>query len=106
MASEFDFEFEDEKKSGGLAIDPKLLLIKIVGYWPILIISVAIALLVVFIYHRYTNERFRLSSTLLIPEANADLDPSLLSIFSLSNTITVMRYLKRSLAAVTRNMYY
>ena len=87
MASEFDF-FENETgaQSSNSGIDPRLILIKMVRNWPIVIVSIAIGLLGAFFYHRYTNEQFRMTSSLLIPDSNSSVDQSILQLFSVSNT--------------------
>ena len=88
MASEFDFfDNESSANSGNQStIDPRLILIKVIRNWPIFIVTVFLGLLVAFIYHRYTNERFKLSSTLLIPDTNPNIDPSIMQLFTSSNT--------------------
>ena len=88
MASEFDFfDNESSANSGNQStIDPRLILIKVIRNWPIFVVSVFLGLLVAFIYHRYTNERFKLSSTLLIPDTNPNIDPSIMQFFTSSNT--------------------
>ncbi|MBO6763021.1 MAG: hypothetical protein JJ909_18855, partial [Roseivirga sp.] len=88
MANEFDFFDNESTANTGSqsSVDPRLILIKVIRNWPIFIVTVFLGLLVAFIYHRYTNERFRLSSTLLIPDTNPNIDPSIMQFFASSNT--------------------
>ena len=67
--SEFDFFEENNTGTGNSSnVDPLLILIKVIRNWPIIVLSCLIGLLVIFIYHRYTTERFSLRGSLLIPE--------------------------------------
>lgn len=55
-------KFEEEVKP----IDIKYYLIKYSRYWPLYVLSIAIALTLVFLYHRYTVERYEVQGSILI----------------------------------------
>ena len=67
--------------SNPMGIDPTLILLKVVKRWPVFVLSTLVALLVVFIYHRYTTEKYRVRGTLAIPEANPNLSAGFLEDF-------------------------
>ncbi|WP_186756312.1 GumC family protein [Echinicola salinicaeni] len=55
-------KFEEEVKP----IDIKYYLIKYSRYWPLYVLSIAIAMTMVFLYHRYTVERYEVQGSILI----------------------------------------
>ena len=80
-------DFEDlfgqgESKTKTAAFNPKEVVFKYIRLWPLFIISIFMLLLTVYIYHRYTTEKFSVSNTILIPEQNRDIDQSILAQFS------------------------
>ena len=78
-----DFDFLDQgSKKKTAAVDPKLIFFKIIRQWPILIIALMISLVAVYIFHRYTVEKYRLRSTLVIPDSNRSIDEGILDQFS------------------------
>lgn len=83
---DFDFFEQENKGSNNPPIDPKLVLIKLSRAWPMLVLSVLIGLLITFIFHRYTSEKFRLAATLLIPEENTGSAAGLAELLSVSTT--------------------
>ena len=73
---------QTENKSKATGFNPKEVVFKYIRLWPLFIISTSLLLLTVFIYHRYTTERFNIEATILIPEQNRDIDQSILKEFS------------------------
>lgn len=86
-------EFNDQERKEP-AIDPKLLWIKVRRNWPFFLMSIAGSLLLAFAYHRYTSEQYRLTSTLLIPETNSSIDPSVFQLFSINNSSNFLNELE------------
>ena len=86
-------EFNDREEKEP-AIDPKLLWIKVRRNWPFFLITIAGSLLLAFAYHRYTSEQYRLTSTLLIPETNSSIDPSVFQLFSINNSSNFLNELE------------
>jgi capsular exopolysaccharide synthesis family protein len=78
-------KFEDDVKP----IDIKYYLVKYSRYWPLYAICIFIALVIVFLFHRYTVEEYELRGSILIKQMNAPevriLDRS--NIFSGSNNL-------------------
>jgi tyrosine-protein kinase Etk/Wzc len=70
---------QGENKKETAAFNPKEVFFKYIRLWPLFIISCATMLLVVFIYHRYTAEKFSIRTTILIPEENKEIDQGILS---------------------------
>lgn len=67
MSNEFELEQEDSGQAGTvLAIDPKLILVKLIRYWPVLIVFTGLAVLIVFFYHRYTDKQYQVSEIIVI----------------------------------------
>lgn len=60
-------KFDDEAKP----IDIKYYLIKYSRYWPLYLICVLIALFIMFLFHRYSVERYELRGSILIKQLNA-----------------------------------
>ncbi|WP_339606922.1 hypothetical protein [uncultured Roseivirga sp.] len=80
-----DFEglfSQEDNKTKAVAFNPKEVVFKYIRLWPLFIISTFMLLLTVYIYHRYTTEKFSVRSTILIPEKNRDIDQSILAQFS------------------------
>jgi len=60
-------KFEDEVKP----IDIKYYLVKYSRYWPLYAAGIFLALVIVFLYHRYTVEEYELRGSILIKQLNA-----------------------------------
>lgn len=86
-----EFNGKEEKEP---AIDPKLLWIKVRRNWLFFLMSIAGSLLLAFAYHRYASEQYRLTSTLLIPETNSSIDPSVFQLFSINNSSNFLNELE------------
>ncbi len=67
MSNEFELEQEDSGQAGTvIAIDPKLILVKLIRYWPVLIVFTGLVVLIVFFYHRYTDKQYQVSEIIVI----------------------------------------
>jgi tyrosine-protein kinase Etk/Wzc len=93
--SEFEFFDEGEAKSGAPSVDPKLIFFKVISKWPIFLISIGIGLLVVFIFHRYATEKYRLRSTILIPERSTNIDQSIIDQFGFDFSTNFLNEIER-----------
>lgn len=99
MNSEFDFLEGNQSSSPTPSIDPILILVKVARRWPIFILATLLGVLVAFMYHRYTTEKFQVRGTIMIPEKsttlmnNSDLLGDLFSGFNANflNEIEIVR---------------
>ena len=76
------FGIDDDKQLNGATLDIQLVLFKVLKRWPFFLIFTLVGLLVVYAYHRYTTERYRLHADIQIPETKTNIDPGLLAEFA------------------------
>ncbi|HFB62058.1 MAG TPA: hypothetical protein ENJ69_03645, partial [Bacteroidetes bacterium] len=67
-------------------IDIKALVFKFSRHWYLFVISIFVAIIVAFLFNKYTNPEYEVSSTVLVKDNKSKLDPSALLGIGLSNT--------------------